>query len=273
MISFLYNGELGKCQANHKPNSEFIMAGHSKWANIKHRKARQDQKRGKQWSKCSKAIMAAARQGGGDPDTNLSLRYAIDEAKAVNMPKDTIENAIKKGAGEGDDGVTYESIVYEGYGPAGVAVMCEILTDNRNRTAPEVRKIFEKCNGNLGQSGCVAYIFDNKGQILLSGDVDEEKLMEVAIEAGAEDVRDDEGAWEVVTDPSSFMQVRSALETAGFTFESAAVTMIPNNTVTLSSDDAEKVMRLIDALDDHDDVQKVHSNVEFSEEDLASIEA
>ena len=247
------------------------MAGHSKWANIKHRKARQDAKRGKQWSKCSKAIMAAARQGGGDPDANLALRYAIDEAKAANMPKDTIENAIKKGAGEAGDGVTYENIVYEGYGPAGVAILCEILTDNRNRTAPEVRKVFEKYNGNLGSTGCVAYLFANKGQLLIEGDIDEDQLMETAIDAGAEDVREEEGVWEVVCEPGDFLTVRQALEDAQFNFTSAQITMIADNTVALNSDDAAKVMRLIDALDDHDDVQKVHSNADLSEADLTEV--
>lgn len=249
------------------------MAGHSKWANIKHRKARQDQKRGKQWSKCSKAIMAAARQGGGDPDANLALRYAIDEAKAVNMPKDTIENAIRKGSGEGADGVTYESIVYEGYGPAGVAVMCEILTDNRNRTAGEVRKIFEKSGGNLGSTGCVAYNFQNKGQLFLAGEVDEEKLMEVAIDAGADDVREDQGVWEIITEPAAFLDVRQTLEAAGFAIDSAEVTMIAQNTVELTGGDAAKALRLIDALEDHDDVQKVHTNVDISDDEMAKLEA
>ena len=183
------------------------MAGHSKWANIKHRKARQDAKRSKIWSKCSRAIIVAAKIGGGDPEQNLSLRYAIDEAKAVNMPKDTIEKAIAKGAGSGD-GANYESIVYEGYGPAGVAIMLDILTDNRNRTAPEVRKIFEKYNGNLGTTGCVAYIFQSKGEIFIAKDaIDEDSIMAIVLDAGAEDVIDAEEAWQILCDPTDFIAV------------------------------------------------------------------
>lgn len=250
------------------------MAGHSKWANIKHRKARQDAKKGKQWSKCSKAIMAAARQGGGDPDQNITLRYAIEDAKAANMPKDTIENAIKKATGEGDNGVVFESIVYEGYGPNGVAVMCDILTDNRNRTAPEIRKTFEKYNGNLGSSGCVAYNFEKQGQIFLARDkVDEDQLMEVAIEAGASDVVDEGEVWQVLTEPSDFLAVRQALETAGMKPDSAEVAMVPQNTVELEGEDVAKALRLIEALEDLDDVQNVYSNIDVSEDQLAQFEA
>jgi len=249
------------------------MAGHSKWANIKHKKARQDQKRGKVWSKCSRAIMAAAKAGGPNPDMNLGLRYAVDEAKAANMPKDTIENAIKKGSGMAG-GAGFESIVYEGYAAGGVAVILDILTDNRNRTAAEVRKLFEKHSGNLGATGCVAYNFASKGQIFVpKAGVDEETLMDTALEAGAEDVLDQEEAWEILTEPSDFMPVRQALQDKGFTFESAQLTMIPGTTVQVHGRDAEKVLKLIDILEDHDDVQKVHANFDIPDEEWASLEA
>ena len=187
------------------------MAGHSKWANIKHKKARNDAKRGQTWSKCSRAIIVAAKNGGGDPTTNLTLRYAIDEAKAANMPKDTIANAIKKGSGElGSE--SYEGIIYEGYGPGGVAILLEILTDNRNRTAPEIKRIFEKHGGNLGTNGCVSYIFQTRGQVFISKEqVDEEKLMDVVLEAGADDVTDDGNSWEVLCEPADFLAVRTGL--------------------------------------------------------------
>lgn len=248
------------------------MAGHSKWANIKHRKGRQDAKRSKLWSKCSRAIIVAAKAGGGDPDANLTLRYAIDEAKAQNMPKDTIENAIKKGTGD-LDGVSYESVVYEGYGPAGVAVMLDCLTDNRNRTVPELRKLFEKTGGNLGESGCVAFNFEQKGQIFVTKtDADEEAVMEAALEAGAEDVQDAEDTWEVLTEPSAYIAVRDALEAAGFSIESSQISMIPNNTVAVTGKDVQKVMNFIDAMEDHDDVQKVHANFDIPDEELAALE-
>ena len=248
------------------------MAGHSKWANIKHKKARNDSKRSKIWSKCARAIIVAAKIGGGDPDQNLTLRYAIDEAKSQNMPKDTIANAIKKGAGE-QDGAVYESILYEGYGANGVAVMIEILTDNRNRTAPEVKKIFEKCSGNLGTNGCVAYVFQNKGQIFIAKEaIEEEKLMDLVLEAGAEDVTDEEEAWQVVCEPSDFIPVKDALDAAEIATESATLTMIPDTTVECTGKDAVKVLRLIDQLEDHDDVQKVHANFDISEEEVAAFE-
>ena len=248
------------------------MAGHSKWANIKHKKARMDAKRGKAWSKCSKAIMVAAKNGGGDPASNLTLRYAIDDAKAENMPKDTIEKAIAKGSGEAG-GADYESIIYEGYGPAGVAVMLEILTDNRNRTAPEVRKLFEKGGGNLGATGCVSYLFQSKGQIFISKDgADEEAVMAAALEAGAEDVADVGEAWEVLCEPTDFIAVREALEAARFTVESAERTMLPSTTVECRGSDAEKVIRLVDTLEDHDDIQKVYANYEVPDEEMAALE-
>jgi YebC/PmpR family DNA-binding regulatory protein len=248
------------------------MSGHSKWANIKHKKAKTDAKRGKAWSKCARAIIVAAKNGGGDPAMNLTLRYAIDDAKAANMPKDTIENAIKKGSGE-LEGAHYESAIYEGYAPGGVAILLEILTDNRNRTAGEVRKIFERAGGNLGSSGCVAYMFSPKGVVFIDkANAQEEALMEVALDAGAEDVTDEGEAWQVVCEPGDFIAVREAIEAAGIPIASAELTMIPSNTVECAGDNARKVMTLIDALDDHDDVQKVHTNADISDEVLAAME-
>jgi len=260
------------------------MAGHSKWANIKHRKGRQDAKRSKMWSKCARAIIVAAKQGGGDPAANLTLRYAIDEAKAVNMPKDTIENAVKKGTGE-LGGEAYEPVVYEGYGPGGAAVMLDCLTDNKNRTVPEIRKIFEKHGGNLGASGCVAYNFRSKGQLFIAkrpededGDptgvptgetIDEESVMMPAVEAGAEDVIDDgdpDGAWQVLCDPGDFEAVRDALRAAKLPIAQASVTMVPDSTIEVTGRDAERFAALLDTLEDHDDVQKVHTNAELPDE-------
>ncbi|MBL4700723.1 MAG: YebC/PmpR family DNA-binding transcriptional regulator [Phycisphaeraceae bacterium] len=249
------------------------MAGHSKWANIEHRKARQDSKRSKIWSKCARALIVAAKNGGGDPATNLTLRYAIDEAKSENMPKDTITNAIKKGSGEGNT-ETYEGIIYEGYGPNGVAVLLEILTDNRNRTASEIRKIFERANGNLGTSGCVAYIFTAKGQIFIAKEhVDEETIMDLALEAGADDVSDEDEAWLVSCEPSDYIPVREAIKAAGIEIASAELTKIPDTTVTCVGSSAEKVLRLMDTLEDQDDVQKAYANFEIDEEELAKLEA
>jgi YebC/PmpR family DNA-binding regulatory protein len=247
------------------------MSGHSKWANIKHKKAKLDARRGKAWSKCARAIIVAAKSGGGDPASNLTLRYAIDEAKAANMPKDTIENAIKKGSGE-LGGESYESMVYEGYGPAGVAMLLEILTDNRNRTAGEIRKIFEKQGGNLGSSGCVAYIFTSRGQVFVNRQVDEDTLTAAVLEAGAEDViGDDPEVWQVVCPPSDFIKVREAIEAANLPIESAGITMLANTTVTVSGDDARRVLALIEALEEHDDVQKVYANFEIPDEEMAAL--
>ena len=248
------------------------MAGHSKWANIKHKKARNDAKRGKVWSKCARAIIVAAKSGGGDPAMNLSLRYAIDEARAENMPKDTIENAIRKGSGEAG-GANYESIIYEGYGPNGVALMLEILTDNRNRTAPEIKRTFEKYNGNLGTTGCVSYIFHAKGQLFVpKASADEDTVMGAVLDAGAEDVIDADDAWQVLSEPSEFIAVREAIEAAELPIESAGITMIPNTTVTCTGKAAKRVLDLVEALDDHDDVQKVHANFEIPDEEMASLE-
>ncbi|MEM6551432.1 MAG: YebC/PmpR family DNA-binding transcriptional regulator [Planctomycetota bacterium] len=249
------------------------MAGHSKWANIKHRKGRQDAKRSKEWSKCSRAIIVAAKNGGGDPAMNLTLRYAIDEAKAANMPKDTIEKAVAKGAGAGE-GDSYEEVLYEGYGPAGVAVLVEALTDNRNRTAPEMRKLFEKYGGNLGASNSVAFNFQRKGEFYIDAEkVSEDDLMEIVLEAGAEDIESADGAHRILTEPADYQPVRDALEAANLEPDSATLAMIPMQTVTLEGKAAQKALNFIDALDDHDDVQKVHANHDIAAEELEQLDA
>jgi len=241
------------------------MAGHSHWAGIKHKKALIDNKRGKVWSKLSKAIIVAAKMGGGDPDTNLRLRYAINDAKAVSMPKDNIERAVKKGSGE-LEGSNYDEVLYEGYGPNGVAVLCEILTDNRNRTAPEVRKIFEKAGGKLGATGCVAWMFDRKGIVVIEGSqIEEEALLELAMEAGAEDVKTTDGKYEVVSDLDSFAGLQDALRAAEIEIEMSTLSRVPSDTIDLDADAAKKVLTLMDDLDDHDDVQKVAANFNLPE--------
>ncbi len=250
------------------------MAGHSKWSNIKHRKERQDAKRGKYWSKCSRAIIAAARNGGGDPDMNLTLRYAIDEARYANMPKDNIERAIKKGAGAGA-GENYETARYEGYGPGGVAILVDTLTDNGTRTVNELRSIFNKGGGNLGSTGCVGYMFDTLGQILVdAAGVDEEQIMDAAIEAGADDVAapevedgDDSGFWTITTSAGEFQAVKSAMEAAGFKITEAQIAMVPQTTLSIGSNDAGKLMNLIDAIEDNDDTQKVYTNASFPDQE------
>jgi len=242
------------------------MAGHSHWAGIKHKKALIDAKRGKLWSKLAKAIIVAAKMGGGDPDANLRLRYAIDDAKSVSMPKENIIRAIKKGTGELDGG-NLDEINYEGYGAGGVAVLCEVLTDNRNRTAGEIRKIFEMCDGKLGSTGCVAWMFESKGLIIVSGkNVTEEKLMELALEAGADDVRPDGENYEIVCDPAVYQDVLSAVKQAGIEPEVNSITRLPKTTVDVSDPDvARKVLKLMERLDDHDDVQNVSSNYNIPE--------
>lgn len=248
------------------------MAGHSKWANIKHHKAKQDSKRSKVWSKCSKALMAAARAGGPDPDMNLALRYAIDEAKYANMPKDTIQRAIQKGAGAGA-GENFETVVYEGYGPGGTAIIVDALTDNRTRTVTDVRTVFKKAGASLGTSGSVAYMFSTKGRILVeAGKVAEETIMDLAIEAGAEDVEapgGDEGFWTVLTAVAEFQGVKSALEGAGIEITEAQIAKIPGDLVAVSGEDAKKLIALLEALEDSDDVQSVATNADI---DPASIE-
>ena len=248
------------------------MAGHSKWANIKHRKGAVDAKRGKIFTKLIKEITVAARLGGGDPAANPRLRSAIAAAKAVNMPKDNVERGIKKGTGE-LEGVSYEEILYEGYGPGGVAVLVECMTDNRNRTVAEVRSFFSKSGGNMGESGCVSWMFDKKGSILIDQEsIDEEKLMDLAIEAGAEDVVDEENVFQVLTSPEDFDQVREALETADLSFIEAGVSMIPKNVVEVAdTKTASSLMKLLDNLEDCDDVQNVHANFDIPDEIMEAI--
>lgn len=249
------------------------MAGHSHWAGIKHKKALIDNKRGKVWSKLARAIIVAAKAGGGDPDTNLRLRYAINDAKAVSMPKDNIERALKKGTGELEGG-NLDEVLYEGYGPGGVAVLCEILTDNRNRTAPEVKKIFELAGGKLGATGCVAWMFERKGVAVIDAkQTDEETLLELAMESGAEDVKTEGDKFEVICDPESFTDVQAALENASIETESAEITRMPNDTVDLDVDTARQVLKLMDQLDDHDDVQNVSANFNIPEEAMAELDS
>lgn len=248
------------------------MAGHSHWANIAHKKSLVDAKRGKLWSKLSKAIIVAAKMGGGDPDSNLRLRYAIDAARAVSVPKDNINRAIKRGTGELDGG-NLDEVLYEGYGPAGVAVLCEILTDNRNRTASEIRKVFELSGGKLGESGCVAWMFERKGMFLLSADqIDEEALMELALEAGADDVKRDGDMYQVTCDPSAFQQVSEALTARPLKLETSQIARLPTSTVDLDADAARTVLKLMERLDDHDDVQNVAANFNIPDEAMAAIE-
>lgn len=247
------------------------MAGHSHWANIARKKAIVDNKRGKLWSKLAKNIMSAAKAGGGDPDANLRLRYAINDAKAVSMPRDNIERAIKKGTGELGGG-NLEEILYEGYGPGGTAVLCEILTDNRNRTAGEIRNIFDSCDGKLGATGCVAWMFERKGLFVVpAGKIEEDALLELALEAGADDVKLVEDKFEVTCDPSNFSDVAAALEAREIETESRQITRIPTNTVDLDADNGRKVLKLIEKLDDHDDVQSVASNFNITEAAMAEI--
>ncbi len=241
------------------------MAGHSNWAGIKHKKALINNKRGKVWSKLSRAIIVAAKAGGGDPDTNLRLRYAINDAKAVSMPKDNIERAVKKGTGDLEGG-NFDEVLYEGYGPGGVAVLCEILTDNRNRTAPEVKKIFEVAGGKLGATGCVAWMFERKGVVVIdSQQVDEEKLLELAMESGADDVKTAGDKFEVICDLDSFAGVQEALQAANIETEVAELSRLPSDTVDLDVDTARKVLKMIEQLDDHDDVQSVSANFNIPE--------
>jgi YebC/PmpR family DNA-binding regulatory protein len=243
------------------------MSGHNKWSTIKHKKGAADAKRGKIFTKLIKEITVAAKLGGGDPAGNPRLRTAVDKAKAENMPKDNIDRAIKKGTGE-LEGVTYEETTYEGYGPGGVAVLVEVMTDNRNRTVSDVRSIFSKCNGNMGESGCVAWMFDKKGLIVFSEKTDFDKLFEAALEAGAEDVTDEGEQIEVLTDPAGFIEVREALEKSGFKYESAEITMIPQTMVKLEGKQAESMLKLMDRLEDNDDVQNVYANFDISQEEM-----
>lgn len=242
------------------------MSGHSKWANIKHRKGAADARRGKIFTRLIKEITMAARLGGGDPSCNPRLRAAILEAKAENMPKDNIERGIKKGTGE-LEGVSYEEIVYEGYGPGGAAVMVESMTDNKNRAVADIRHIFNKCGGNLGENGCVSYMFDKKGLIEVNRDsVNEDTLMETALDAGAEDIREEETTFEVITEPLAFETVKEALDAAAIKYNMAEVTMIPQTTLNLSGKEAEQMIRLMEMLEDCEDVQKLYTNADIPDD-------
>jgi YebC/PmpR family DNA-binding regulatory protein len=240
------------------------MAGHSHWSKIKRAKGATDAKRGKVWSKIARKIIIAAKNG-GDPRDNLSLRYVIDEAKGVNMPKDTIEKAIMKGTGE-LGGENYEAVTYEGYGPGGVAILVEALTNNRARTAPELRKIFEVAGGNLATSGSVGYQFNKQGIITIKSDaVDEDRLLELALDAGAEDVKNEGEVFEVITSPAAYLKVKEAIAAAGIAVEASEVTNIPTATIPIDGEMARRVLRLIDALEDNDDVQSVSHTAEIPE--------
>lgn len=247
------------------------MAGHSKWANIQHRKGAQDAKRGKLFTRLIREITVAARMGGSDPATNPRLRAAIDKALGSNMTKDVIERAAKRGAGE-LEGAAYEEVRYEGYGPNGIAIMVDCMTDNRNRTVAEVRHVFSKRGGNMGTDGCVAFMFNQKGIISFAPGLDEDEVMEVALEAGAEDiVTNDDGSIDVFTSPDDYADVKDALDAAGFEAQSAEVTMHPDNTVSLELEDAQKAIAMIDAFEELDDVQQVYSNADFSDEVMAQL--
>jgi len=247
------------------------MSGHSKWSSIKHKKGAADVKRGRIFTKLIREISVAARTGGGDPDGNARLRAAINAAKAENMPKDNIERAIKKGTGE-LEGTHYEESVCEGYGPSGVAILVDLMTDNKNRTIAELRHAFTRYNGSMGSSGCVAWMFNKKGLLSFEkGKVDEEKLMEVALDAGAEDINDEGSTLEVLTDPRNFESVKDAIDKNKLPYIFAKITMIPQNTIKLGEKDAEQVLKLVEALEDSDDVQDVYANFDIPDEVLERI--
>ena len=248
------------------------MSGHSHWATIKHKKGAIDAKRGKLWSKLSRAIIIAARNGGGDPVMNLKLRYAIDKAREVSMPKDNIERAIKRGTGE-LEGQTFEEITYEGFGPGGVALLVDVLTDNRNRTSGEVRKIFERGGGHMGSAGSVGYLFERKGLFSVkAAGMDEDTLLGVALDAGADDLKRSGSTFEITCDPTQFAKVQDALQKNHVPVEHSEITQLPKVPVDVDTESAKKVIRLIEALDDHDDVQNVYSNLNLTEAQLAEAE-
>ena len=249
------------------------MSGHSKWATIKHKKGAADAKRGKIFTRLIKEVMVAARMGGGNPDGNPRLRAAVLAAKAENMPKDNIDRAIKKGTGE-LEGVNYEEIMYEGYGTAGVAILVDIMTDNRNRAASEIRHIFSRNGGNLGEAGCVSWMFNKKGSIVFDKKaIPEEELIELALEAGAEDVKDEENQFEVVTSLEDFANVKAAFDDRGLKYELAEITMLPQTTVAIEdTKTAQQILRLMDALEDSDDVQNVYANFDIPDQILESLE-
>jgi YebC/PmpR family DNA-binding regulatory protein len=249
------------------------VSGHSKWSTIKHKKGAADAKRGQLFTKLTRAIIVAAKEGGGDPGSNLALQNAIEKARSYSMPKDTIERAIAKGAGTDADAAQFETVMYEGYGPSGVAVIVEALTDNRNRTAGEVRHLFAKNDGNLGTSGAVAWLFERRGVVLVAADgADEDELTLAAAEGGADDVTLDGSSFQVVSAPEALASVREAIEGAGFAIESAELTMIPKTTVEVADEaDAKKVLRLMDQLEDNDDVQDVYANFDIPERVLEAV--
>jgi YebC/PmpR family DNA-binding regulatory protein len=248
------------------------MSGHSHWAGIKYKKAALDAKRGKVWSKVSRMIIVAAKQGGGDPSVNLALRYAIDKAKASNMPKDTIEKAIKKGTGE-LEGMSFEEALYEGYGPSGVAIMVEALTDNRNRTGPEVKRLFEKHGGSLGTSGCVNWMFTKKGLITVSAaSTDEEQLLEIALSAGADDMQAEGEVFEITCEPGAYEELKKTLQEKEIPIEIAEISMVPQSTIDISDEHtAKRIISLMEAFEDHDDVQNTYANFDIPEEIIAQI--
>lgn len=248
------------------------MSGHSKWANIKHRKAAQDSKKGVAFQKLVKVIIAAAKEGGGDPNNNFRLKVAIDRARAGNVPVDNIDRAIKRGTGE--LGGSVEDILYEGYGPNGVAVMVQAMTDNRNRTAPEMRSLFSKSGGAIGELGCVAWNFDRKGVIEVTGQgIDEDELLMAAIEAGAEDMNTGEDSFEIICEPSQLTSVAEALKNAGYNVESIELEMIPKNTVAVTDkNEAQKLLNMVERFEEHDDVQAVYANFDIPDEILAELD-
>jgi len=248
------------------------MSGHSHWAGIKYKKAALDAKRGKAWSKIARMLIVAAKQGGGDPSANLSLRYAIDKAKAANMPKDTIEKAIKKGTGE-LEGTSFEEVLYEGYGPNGVAIMVEALTDNRNRTGPEVKRLFEKHGGSLGTSGCVNWMFTKKGLITVSAaNTDEEQLMEIALSSGADDMQAVGEVFEITCDPGTYEELKKTLQEKEIPIEVAEISMVPQSTIDVSDEHtARRIISLMEAFEDHDDVQNTYANFDIPEEIISQI--
>ncbi len=251
------------------------MAGHSKWANIKHRKMAQDKKRGKIFGKLFREIMVAARLGGGDPEYNPRLRAALERAKAENMPSENIERAIKKGTGELDaEGAQFQEVIYEGYGPGGVAILVEAMTDNRNRTSSEIRHLFAKHGGSLGESGCVAWMFHRQGYIEIpKSAIDEDALYEVALDVGADDIRDESDVWAIYTAPDDLFSVKQGFEERGIPINRSELIMVPQNQIKPDLETAEKILRLVEALEDHDDVQRVWANLELTDELLAKVNA
>lgn len=250
------------------------MAGHSKWANIKHRKTKQDAQKGKIFTKLAREIIVAAREGGGDPAGNFRLRIAIEKAKEANLPNDNINRAIQKGIG-GSDGDNYEEVVYEGYGPGGVAITLNIMTDNRNRTAGDIRYLFSKNGGNMGETGCVSWMFDKKGFLMFKAEdmeISDDELLLLGLEAGAEDIKIEDGIIEIITSPMEFEQVKDNLENQNIEFEQAEITMIPQNTVDITDiEQAKKLIKLMDAFEDHDDVQNVYANFNIDDELLEKL--